>query len=140
MVSNAELQELFLAAQCPYTEEFNGIYKVRVLTGFWLSTNYKVIHHREGSNLLFGCKEWGRFRVKYGTTQGLELAVLFDYELKSNWGATRRIRDYVRRIDPGLYLGAFNYVWKREYRFVGYFLLMECEEGGVECNIPIPNW
>ena len=68
---NDALTELFLTAQRPTTEEFNGIYKVKMLTGFPLWWDCKHIANRNGINKLLGVK-WGHFHLKYGTIDNLE--------------------------------------------------------------------
>jgi hypothetical protein len=116
-----ELSLLWHNGKTPEREEFEGMYKV-VMYPRWLwwwfvdvkKLGYKiwerdwaylggVKYSFQGHNIAFGFLRWGRLKIKQPP-----LAILFDYS-KSRW-PFRNIRDYVRRVGHGYYIGKFYYI------------------------------
>jgi len=51
--------------------------------------------------------------------------LIFDYDQPQNPPGIRRIRDYLKEIDRGLFLGTSNIELAGGYRFILYFALEE---------------
>ena len=123
----AVFREVMLDARCPRLEDLSGVYMVRMLTG--LIPDFSKWNHRKamgggaGFNLFWQDTMWGYFSIKYDDVAGIGPVVLLDYDHPCNSFLTRRIRDYVREVMPGLYIGTFNYILNASPRFVGYFWL-----------------
>ncbi len=129
--TNSGLTEIFRNAALPDISEFSGEYLVDML-GFFPS--FKRFSHRKvfylkngrvsGHNVLFN-RTWGHFFLEEGTCNApylLKTAVI-NYDRKENTFLIRRIRDHVRRVEQGLYIGKFNYVFYGQPHFLGYFSL-----------------
>jgi hypothetical protein len=133
--NNSNLTEIFRNAATPDISEFNGEYLVDMLTVFpsfkrfshrkvFISSNNKV----SGYNILFD-RKWGRFFLEEGICEQpepLNVAVI-NYDRSENSVLTRRIRDHLRRIEEGIYLGRFNYLFNGRLHFFGYFSLEKIE-------------
>ena len=78
-----------------------------------------------GYNTLFENKKWGCFSVKETICQEIKglKAVEINYGNKTNSFITRGIRDHIRIIREGYYLGRFNYLFGNKLLFLGYFTL-----------------
>jgi hypothetical protein len=46
-----------------------------------------------------------------------------NYDLAGNPGIIRRIRDDIKKVDEGLFLGTANMRWRGKHRFTAYFIL-----------------
>lgn len=46
-----------------------------------------------------------------------------NYDLKGNPGIIRRIRDDIKKVNDGVFLGTANMRWRGKQRFVAYFIL-----------------
>lgn len=133
--NNLSLTEIFRNAAIPDISEFNGEYLVDMLTVF---PSFKRFLHRKvfslknnkvsGYNILFD-RKWGYFFLEKGNCEQpepLEVMVI-NYDRGENSAFIRRIRDHVRRIEEGVYLGRFNYLFNGRLHFFGYFLLEKIE-------------
>ncbi len=122
------LREVFLAAACPTVEEFQGEYKIKMLS--WYLPDFSRWDHRKsirdgkGINIFWNNTRWGSFSVKYLRVLGAKYAVAFDYQERGNNVVLRGITDYVRKVSDGLYLGTFNYSIAGKVCFLGYFLMV----------------
>jgi len=133
--NNLSLTEIFRSAATPDISEFNGEYLVDMLTVF---PSFKRFLHRKvfsmenrkvsGYNILFD-RKWGYFFLEKGNCEQpepLEVMVI-NYDRGENSAFIRRIRDHVRRIQEGVYLGRFNYLFNGRLHFFGYFLMEKIE-------------
>ncbi|MBF0101821.1 MAG: hypothetical protein HQK77_13030 [Desulfobacterales bacterium] len=146
--SKDELDELFLQAETPTIEEINGITNGRVLTGIfplvnpyfryilnlpfimpWRGKFFQPIDSKNGegiNRIEFGIVKFRMFRFE---TQIIEPIVgpnkvfSLNYDLPENPWFIRIIRDDVKRLRQGLYLGTANLQWKSDYYFILYFAL-----------------
>jgi hypothetical protein len=130
--NSGELTVLFRGAEAPELTELQGEYWVDMLTGL---PSLKLLAHRKrfhteggsisGHNLLFGRWIWGRFGLEPGTCRDMgDLpAVLINYDRDGNSFVSRPMRDYVRRIEPGLYLGRLYYAVGAGLACLGFFSL-----------------
>jgi hypothetical protein len=133
--NNVELTEIFRNAAMPDITEFNGEYLVDMLT---VLPSFKRFLHRKvfslgknkvsGYNILFD-KKWGYFFLEEGICEQPEplKVMVINYDRSENSVLIRRIRDHVRRIEEGIYLGRFNYLFNGRLHFFGYFLLEKIE-------------
>jgi hypothetical protein len=135
--SHKELRRLFLDADTPVLEELNGSYLVDML-GLWPSfkrfSHRKIIYRKnnkvKGHNVLLG-RRWGHFHLEDALCRDAEevKATLINYNRPENSFPVRRIRDYIRSVAPGVYLGRFYYLLHGNYmRFLGYFSLEQIKE------------
>jgi hypothetical protein len=132
--NNKALTEMFRNARTPRPTEFEGKYYVEMLT---VMPSFRRFGHRkhfypdhdrtEGHNILFG-REWGRFILEEGICEDMGSlgAVIINYDSDRNSFLTKRIRDYVRRLEEEKsYLGRFYYLFWGKLRFSGYFSLVK---------------
>jgi hypothetical protein len=79
----------------------------------------------EGINRVFGDRKprnWFRFDTFPGPSRaGAFDAVHLDYDNPGNPGLIRAIKDEIREVAPGLYLGLAYFVWRGRARLVLYF-------------------
>lgn len=119
IVHNYVMMKKWQAGEVPDLEEFGGVYRVWMLPRwlfFWF-LNVKRIEAkgslaRPGYNTAYRVIRWGEFQAAESVGSGLT----FVYD--------RLIRDYVRRIAPGRYLGQFYLVRGKRKIFVFWFLLI----------------
>ncbi len=126
------LEELFNGGTVPSPGEFNGQYTVDMLTGL---PSMKWIGHRKefflsggkpsGHNVFFRGWIWGRFHLGPATCRdmGNLPALLINYGRAGNSFVSRPMRDYVRRVDAGQYLGRLYYAVGGGQLFLGFFSL-----------------
>jgi hypothetical protein len=126
-----ELEPIFDAAAVPEPSELAGEYTVDMLTRL---PTLKWMGHRKsffvqdgqpaGHNLLLGGWVWGRFVLKSGECGDRgDTALFIDYGQPGNSFVSRPMRDYVRRVGDGLYLGRLYYKLGRRRLFLGFFAL-----------------
>ena len=128
--SNRQLREMYDQGALPSPDEFAGEYAVDILTGpvpsgrvFGHRKRYTVEGgHRENCNVLFRNSRFGYFRLAESTV-GQRCAV-FDYDDRRNT-ILRRMRDHVRRVGDGAYLGSYNLLIGGRLRLVGYFSMVK---------------
>lgn len=126
-----ELELVFDSAPAPEASELSGAYTVDMLTRLpslkWLGhrKRFFVLEGRPaGHNLLFCGWVWGRFILKPGECGDRGGPALFiDYGQAGNSFVTRPMRDYVRRVGDGHYLGRLYYQLGRRRLFLGFFAL-----------------
>lgn len=121
------LDSCYAAGRCPELMELEGVFAVKMLTGllpdFSRFQHRKIICNGRGSNVFWDKAEWGYFSVSYNHLDGGRESVLLDYDQRENPLYFRRIRDCVKAITNGYFLGTFNYLVGSRLVFVGYFLL-----------------
>ena len=145
--SRRELDQIFMAGQTPTMQEMDGIVDGNVLSGVyildtqffknflnlgWFIWRGKVFtkasdYQGKGINrfkigplkfLLWNCET----RISpplVGDTNVFHLI----YDLPGNPWFIRQIRDDIRKIDDGLYLGSANFMLMGQHRFLVYFIL-----------------
>ncbi|MBI2195039.1 MAG: hypothetical protein HYU36_23910 [Planctomycetes bacterium] len=143
--SREDLDELFLAAGTPSIREVQGVTRGRVLAGrFWLCcrlgrwlTNLpwmlwkgKVFESvtesmGQGINRL----ELGPIKTRFFRFEarivppltGPNDVLTLNYNLPGNRWPIRVIRDDLKKLREGLFLGTANFQWKGKHHFVLYF-------------------
>jgi len=135
-----QLEALFREAAAPLPHEFQGEYAVDMLTGL---PSLKWAGHRKrffelggrpsGHNVLLGGWVWGRFALGASACWDMDglPAVLIDYGRAGNSSVSRPMRDYVRRIEPGRYLGRLYYSVRGRLWFLGFFSLEKKENKAI---------
>jgi hypothetical protein len=141
-----ELEALFIGGETPTIEEINGPTRGRVLSGKvlglssqnlrqvynlpwlpWMGKAFSPISSQagEGKNRLrFGFFKPQMFRFEtriLPPMMGTKDVFSLNYDLPENPWFIRQIRDDVKRVGPGLYLGTANFKWKGNHEFVLYF-------------------
>lgn len=137
---NDKLDGIFKNARVPGLFELEGEYFVDMLTTL---PSLRMLSHRKvfykgdnkvlGYNVVFANKRWGHFFVEEGVCEelGLIRVAVINYDRKENSFVSNKIRDYLRCVETDkLYLGRFNYLFRGEPRFLGYFSLIK-KEGSV---------
>ena len=146
-LSRRELDGIFLSAQTPTMEELNGMVNGSVLAGLFALNNRLVriflnlgwfvwrgkIFETAGENEGRGINRFkiGPFRfLRYrcatritGPLVGTTDVFCLNYDLPGNPWYIRRVRDDIKKIDNGLFLGTANFRSFGKYRFTVYFLL-----------------
>ncbi|THB78313.1 MAG: hypothetical protein D3926_13395 [Desulfobacteraceae bacterium] len=129
---NTALDLIFSNGSAPSIEEFTGEYWVNMLTG--MIPNFRWAGHRKrffsengntiGKNIILSNITFGHFKVEWGQCSDLNdlEVIVLNYGNKKNL-MTRPVRDKIRRIEHGQYLGRYYNVIKGTYRFKGYFSL-----------------
>lgn len=127
-------EQKFIAAQTPDINDLKGEYRVKMLTGgFFLKTLMNFlgdckIFKREagvvvGYNLLSGFVSWGKFFIEEKICPDTKKeSLLINYDVPSNI-FSKNIRDYIREIGEGEYLGRFGIAVGEKYKFKAYFSL-----------------
>ena len=82
---------------------------------------------------VYGCnftagRRWGNFYVSQATLDD-GYATLIDYDRDDNGWTVRHLRDYVRDLGNGNYIGKLFWYGRKRVVFLGYFLM--CREKGV---------
>lgn len=145
--TTAELDELFADGDCPSLDELDGRYD-----GAVLSSPHVPVENEEAERFLNAyLSPWegkrfdatsdpprGNNVYKVGPVEfdgfGFDSAILpsevdgedayvFDYDISENPAPMRNVKDEIRRIADGLYLGRFYFYVGDDYRFVTYFAL-----------------
>jgi hypothetical protein len=137
-----QLEELFLLAETPNLNEVAGLTDGRILDGvipfhrlfFWAPWRGK----RFVPPVAPGGKGNGRNRMELGGLKtmwypfetsikdplmGTDQVFTLDYALPGNFWPIRIIRDDLKRLKEGLYLGAVFMKWSKRYTFTLYFAL-----------------
>ena len=128
-MGHRELSDLYAAAEVPSIEELSGDLRGRMLVGPWASKPVADAMRRfsrqpyfpwrgksfsakspdkgEGINRVFRDRtRWFRFETEVGKSRAGDFdAVQLDYDLPENPFFIRAIKDEVRRVRPGLFLG-----------------------------------
>lgn len=93
----------------------------------WQGKNFKTVGKGkgEGINRVLGDRaEWFRFETFVGKSNGGDFdAVHLNYDNPGNPGFVRRIKDEVREVSPGLWLGLANIQTKNSLFLALYFAL-----------------
>ncbi len=128
--SRRRLREMFEGGALPRSEEFEGEYAVDILTG--LVPSGRAFGHRkrfttqDGSrqtyNVLFRDYRFGYFCLEACRPDRRSIA--FNYDDPRNI-LLRRMRDEVRRVGEGAYLGSYNFFVGGRLRFVGFFSMLK---------------
>ena len=145
--SRRQLDQIYLAAQTPTMQEMNGVMQGNVLAGLWPLDNQDVRNFLNGEWLMWRGKAFetidadegrgiNRFKVgpfrflRYNfetkispPTVGVSDVFELDYDLAVNPWYLRLIRDDLRKIDDGLFLGTANVKLFGKHRFLVYFAL-----------------
>jgi len=141
-----ELDEIYREADTPELTELDGRYEGTVLAGdfFPLSSSVTVdianlpINVWGGKNVevLSDERARGTNRFELGVTEttaspfegrivpalyGDDDCYVFDYDIPENTAPIRRVRDEVKKIRRGLYLGRIYFRTNDDYRFLAYF-------------------
>jgi hypothetical protein len=102
----------------------------------WRGKSFKALgpDHGEGINRVFGDRKprhWFRFETKIGPSRagGFD-AFHLDYDNPGNPFYIRAIKDEIRRVRPGLYLGQAYLVTRKRTRLVLYFGLATADLSG----------
>jgi hypothetical protein len=130
---NRSLDEMFKKGTAPAVNEFSGEYWVDILTGPVMSFRwaghkkrfFTLDGKRVGMNLILCNIPFGHYDVYRGVCDDfadLEVVVL-DYGQKRNI-FTRNMRDRVRKMADGVYLGRYCGQEKDRVVFKGYFSLI----------------
>jgi hypothetical protein len=136
----SSLDELFHEGTMPEPAALAGEWRVDMLTGI-VPSMYRLNHRKVieigsgggifGSNVLFRDAKWGYFYVEkiFGRAFGFDdrPALLIDYNRTINGEMSRNLRDYVRCLAPGLFLGRFCYQFGSRLIFLGYFTLAKID-------------
>ena len=158
--SRGQLDQMYLSAQTPTMQEMNGVMQGNVLAGLLLLNNQDVRNFLNGDWFIWRGKALetidadegrgiNRFKVgpfrflRYnfetrisppmvGASDVFEL----NYDLAVNPWYVRLIRDDLRKIDDGLFLGAANVKLFGKHRFLVYFAL---ESDGTKPTERIPE-
>ena len=131
--SNRQLGEMYDQGRLPSPDEFAGEYAVHILTGpvpsgraFGHRKRYTFEGgRRENCNVLFRDYRFGYFSLADSTAD--QRCVVFDYDDRRNT-ILRRMRDHVRGVGDGAYLGSYNLVIGGRLRFVGFFAMVKLAE------------
>lgn len=126
------LGEIFKTAETPNPSEFQGEYFVDMLTALpsLRKLNHRKIFYQEngrtfGCNVILKNKKWGRFFVEQTGGESGRLETIINYGVPENSFISKNIRDQIRRVESGLYIGRFNYILFGKPRFLGYFSLIK---------------
>jgi hypothetical protein len=131
---NKELDQIFTNGSEPTTEEFVEEYWVNMLTG--MIPNFRWVGHRKrffkengsriGNNIILFNSRFGHFTVEQGQCDDLNdlKVIILNYGEKRNL-LTRSVRDKIRKIEDGLYLGRYYNVLDGTFHFKGYFSLVK---------------
>lgn len=121
------LDKQWESAIAPTPKDLRGELKVKILSGpfvLW-SYRFKIWLKHIGPALDYNTQDGkicGYFNVHYMTRK-----TLFDYDVAQNGSTWSRLRDTVRKVSDGNFLGKiYLWVWGK-YRFVGYFSLTKQE-------------
>ena len=146
--SKAELDALFLAGQTPTIEEISGPTRGKVLSGIahlqlplgvyltnvpflpWKGKQFDAVSKSEGRGInLIELWPTKQTMFHFETTiipsliAGDNDVFSLNYDQPGNPWFIRQIRDDLKKIDDGLFLGTANFKTKNGYRFVLYFAL-----------------
>lgn len=147
--SLAELDELFTLATTPTISEVRGPYDGRVLTGpifplnlpdglNMINLNWWIPWEGKAFTPVNKTSGKGKNRMRVGLFKALSLpfetkilppifakddCFVLDYDLPGNPLWLRMIRDDMKKLKDGLFLGRANLKWKGDYIFVLYFAL-----------------
>ena len=142
-----ELDELFAEGETPTVDEMEGETRGIVLAGRGtlrtgvgreianlplLPWKGKKIEGGQGVNR-FGYGPLSQQGFEFNTRiseslQGWGTVLVFDYDVASNPPGVKRVRDDLKKIDDGLYLGTSNLEIGGTHRFLLYFALEKTEK------------
>ena len=129
---NNQLDQIFINGSEPSIEEFEGEYWVAMLTG--KIPNFRWAGHKKrfsdedvdktGKNIILSGITFGHFNVEPGRCDDLDdlQAVILNYGNNKNL-LTRSVRDKIRTIENGWYLGRYYSDIDNSLQFRGYFSL-----------------
>jgi hypothetical protein len=154
-----ELDELFLGGETPAEGALDGETEGHVLAGRGplsaeavreavntplLPWKGKHIERGLGNNRFgYGPLERGGFEFETRILPSVhpeddDEVLIFDYDQPENPPGVRRVRDDMKEVDDGLFLGTSNVEVGDEFRFMTYFALERTDRGGSdEGEIPI---
>lgn len=157
-MSKDELDELFFEGETPDENALEGETEGRVLAGRGplqagavreavntplLPWKGKHVERGTGANRFgYGPLEHHGFEFETRIEPSLlpedDEVLIFDYDQPENPPGVRRIRDDLKEVDDGLFLGTSNVEVGDSYRFMTYFSLERTDRGGSsEGEIPI---
>jgi len=157
-MSKEELDELFLEGDTPDENALEGETEGRVLAGRGplraaavreavntplLPWKGKHVERGTGANRFgYGALEHHGFGFETRIAPSLiaddNEALIFDYDQPENPPGVRSIRDDLKEVDDGLFLGTSNVEVGDGYRFMTYFSLERTDRGGSgEGEIPV---
>ena len=123
--------EAIFAAATPFTlHVLHGTYYIRMLRRpslHWFN-HTKLFCHTPmrvyGTNFT-AKRRWGYFTALQVTLDD-GYATMLDYDRDDNGWTVRHLRDYVRSLGQGCYIGKLYWKGRKGERFLGYFLM--CSE------------
>jgi hypothetical protein len=142
-----ELDRLFISGETPTMDEMQGTYDGNVLSGVltlnnqwvknlmnlgWLPWKGKIFEKGEGvqgngvNRLNIGPLQFLKFHCDTLITTplvGPNNVFRLNYDVPGNPWYIRRIRDDIKRIGDGLYLGTANFRMGSAHKFIIYFVL-----------------
>ena len=147
--SKEELDELYLSATTPAMKELQGLSDGRILAGDSILNNPHFADVMNKASWLipwkgkvFGpvseLKGKGRNRLEFGLLKlklfpfesnivpplvGKDKVYSLNYDIPGNPKLVRHMRDDIKKIHEGLFLGAAHVKWDGDYKFVLYFAL-----------------
>ncbi|MFB6283314.1 MAG: hypothetical protein ABEK59_05180 [Halobacteria archaeon] len=146
-MDKAELDELFAEGETPTLEEIEGDTDGTVLAGRGglrteigreianlptLPWQGKSIEGGEGTNRFgYGPLSQQGFEFDTRITESLRgwgSVLVFDYDVPENPPGIRRIRDDLKKVDEGVFLGTSNIEVAGNHRFLLYFVLEQKEK------------
>lgn len=146
--SKAELDQLFLAGQTPSMNEIKGPTRGKVLSGVahlqnplgvyltnmpvlpWKGKQFETINKEQGRGINL-IELWPTKQTMFHFETAIVPSLIdgdndvfsLNYDLPGNPFFIRAIRDDLKKIDDGLFLGTANAKIKGSYKFVLYFAL-----------------
>ena len=144
-LNRRELDDIFLSAQTPTMDELSGVADGSVLAGLlalnnryvrrflnlgwlgWRGKVFQTVGGNEGTGInrfKIGPFKFLRYRCETQITSplvGPNDVFCLNYDLPGNPWYIRRIRDDIKKIDEGLFLGTANFRSSGEHGFLVYF-------------------
>ncbi len=124
---NIYMMQKWKTGRVPVEDDLRfGQYRVTILPRalfFWFLNVKRIAlrpdgQYKIGENLAYGLLRWGKFSV-YCREEGLCL----NYHISGF--PFSRVRDVVREIGEGVFLGRFNLLYRGRYIFVFWFMLSD---------------
>lgn len=146
--TKAELDTLFLSGQTPTIEEIQGPTRGKVLSGIahlqipmgvyltnipllpWKGKQFEAINKNEGRGINL-IEIWPSKQTMFHFETAIVKSLIegdndvfsLNYDQPGNPWFIRQIRDDLKKIDDGLFLGTANFRRKNGYSFILYFAL-----------------
>lgn len=146
--SKQELESLFLSGQTPSMEEIQGPTRGKVLSGIahlqnplgvyltnipflpWKGKQFDLVNKNEGKGINL-IELWPTKQTMFHFETAIVNSLIdgdndvfsLNYDLPGNPWFIRQIRDDLKKIDDGLFLGTANFRTKEGYKLILYFAL-----------------